>query len=303
MSDFFEKSLNSVIHGSNVDVLKKFPDECIDLTVTSPPYDGIRNYNKKLDTKQKLVGKYSFPFEELARELYRVTSLGGVVVWVVNDQTVKGSDGGSTETGNSFRQALYFQEVGFNLFDTMIYKKPGVRFPDKTRYHQCFEYMFVLSKGKPKSISLIKDRKNLGYKPNEKWARKKNKRETDDELTICDSFTYSLEEFGARYNVWEVNLEQSKGGDVTEWNWHPAVFPSELAYDHIRTWSKEGDVVLDPFSGSGTTAIQAKKSRRKFIGIELNKEYVEKSTKRIESYAVADNKIEENGVIQDFIQF
>ncbi len=302
--DFFESCLNDVVLGSNVETLSKFPDECIDLTVTSPPYDGIRNYNKKLNTKQKLIGNYSFPFEELAQQLFRVTKMGGVVVWVVNDQTVDGFGGGSTETGNSFRQALYFQEVGFNIHDTMIYKKPGVRFPDALRYHQCFEYMFVMSKGKPKTINLIKDRKNKGFDPKKRWAKVKNKRETDDKLVVCDSFKYSLGEFGIRYNVWEVNLEQSAGGDITEWNWHPAVFPSELAYGHIMSWSNEGDVILDPFSGSGTTAIQAKRTRRNFIGLEINEEYVEKSRKRIDSYAVSDNKIEdENGVITEFIEF
>ncbi|MFW6172940.1 MAG: DNA-methyltransferase [Elusimicrobiota bacterium] len=302
---YFKECLNNIIHGSNVEVLKKFPNSCIDLTVTSPPYDAIRNYSKKLDTKQNLVGNYSFPFEELAKQLYRVTSMGGVVVWNVNDQTVKGNDGGSTETGNSFRMALYFQEVGFNIHDTMIYQKPGVRFPDKLRYHQTFEYMFVLSKGRPKTIEFINDVRCKSYKPGQRqWAVPRNKREKDDKLIVCDSFTKNIGEFGRRHNVWKINCEQSGGGDITEWNWHPAIFPSALAHDHIVSWSKEGDVVLDPFSGSGTTAIQAKITKRKFIGIDINKEYVEKSRKRLENYASVDNQIkEDDGTIKDFIVF
>jgi len=305
MKDYFNSCLNDIILGSNVETLSKFPEECIDLTVTSPPYDGIRNYNKKLDTKQKLIGKYSFPFEELANQLFRVTKTGGIVVWNVNDQTVEGFDGGTTETGNSFRMALYFQDIGFNLHDTMIYKKPGVRFPDQTRYHQTFEYMFILSKGKPKAIHFIKDKKNKSYNPNKsQWARDKNKRETDDGYTVCDTFTFAVEEFGRRPNVWEINPEQSSGRDIKEFNWHPAVFPSKLACDHIISWSNEGDVILDPFSGSGTTAIQAKITKRKYIGIDLNEEYVIKSKKIIENYNVLDNSIKnENGILTDFIQF
>jgi site-specific DNA-methyltransferase (adenine-specific) len=186
----------------------------------------------------------------------------------------------------------------------MIYKKPGVRFPDQIRYHQCFEYMFVFSKGKPKTSNLIKDRKNLSYNKDKKWAKIKNKREFDDGYVVCDSFKFSLEEFGARYNIWDITLEQSKPGNVSEWNWHPAIFPSNLANGHIITWSDKGNTVLDPFSGSGTTAIQAKKTKRNYIGIEINKEYVEKSIKRIESYDIPINKIEdENGTISEFIEF
>lgn len=223
--------------------------------------------------------------------MFRVTKLGGVVVWVVNDQTVEGNDGGSTESGNSFRQALGFMGAGFNLHDTMIYRKPGVRFPDVNRYHQCFEYMFVLSKGKPKTVNIIKDRKNKGYKVGQeiKEAKDKNKREKNDEYVICDSFKTKLTEFGARYNIWEIALEQSTGdSNIKEWNWHPAIFSSSLARDHIKTWTNEGDVVLDCFSGSGTTAKEAKKANRKYIGIDLNDEYVEKSQLRIDCYGKSE---------------
>lgn len=306
MSDdiFFKSCINDIVLGNNVDVLAKFPNDCIDLTVTSPPYDNQRNYNKKLNNSIDVLKSYSFPFEELAQQLFRVTKMGGVVMWNVNDQTVKGKDDGTTESGNSFRQALYFQEIGFNIHDTMIYKKPGVRFPDPTRYHQTMEYMFILSKGKPKSITFIKDIKNKSYNPNKFWAKNRMKRGTDDGYEVCDSFTKTVEEFGRRHNVWEISPEQSLGDDVTEWNWHPAIFPSKLAHDHIISWSKEGDIVLDPFSGSGTTAIQAKLTKRNYIGIEINQEYIEKSKKRINGYAVAENKIEDqNGISQDFIQF
>jgi len=333
LNEDFTSKLNSIICGSNVDVIKTFPEKCVDLVVCSPPYDSIRNYNNKLETNntKEIIGKYSFPFEELVPELYRVMKLGGVVVWIVNDQTILGFDEGRTETGNSMRQALFFQDQGFNIHDTMIYKKPGVRFPDQIRYHQSFEYMFVFSKGKPNTVNLIKDRKNVTYKiPKSRIDGKtKNKRWTDDELVICHDFDNNpLKKYGARYNVWdgpldiqfddldkeatidfryniwEVPLEQATRTNIDEWNWHPAVFPSSLAKDHIITWTKEGDVVLDPFSGSGTTAKMAKKLNRKYIGIDLNEEYVNKSSKWIESYHTMSNKmINDSGKKEDFMVF
>lgn len=308
---YFDDVLDTIICGNNVNVLKKYPDECIDLVVTSPPYDQIRNYNKKLDAdgkpKNSIMGQYAFPFKSLVNQLFRVTKMGGIVVWVVGDQTIDGNNNGKTETANSFRQALYFINIGFNLHDTMIYQKPGVRFPDRNRYHQCFEYMFVFSKGKPKTVHLIKDRKNTTYKvPKTNIDGKtKNKRWADDDLIECHDFDNNpLKEFGARYNIWTIKTEQSTNmNDVHEWNWHPAIFPSALARDHIITWSNEKDVVLDPFSGSGTTAKEAKRLNRHYIGIDINHEYVDKSIKRLENYGTTENNIEtEEGDIP-FIEF
>lgn len=303
----FQKILNSIICGNNVETLKSFPDECIDLTVTSPPYDGIRNYNKKLNVKQNLIGNYCFPFEELAKELFRVTKIGGVVVWNVNDQVVDGNNEGKTETGNSFRQVLYFQSIGFNIHDTMIYEKPAIRFPDSTRYHQCFEYMFILSKGKPKSINLIKDRKNKSFNRFETKEASRQCRGEDDDLIKNVNIGFDgnvLKEFGIRFNFWKINTEQTTGRNVNEYSWHPAIFPSKLAYDHIVSWSNEGDTVLDPFSGSGTTSIQAKILKRNYVGIDINEEYVKQSTKIIENYSVLENQIEDkNGIIENFIEF
>jgi DNA modification methylase len=248
-----EEMLNKVICGDCLEVMKDIPDKSIDLTVTSPPYDNLRTYNG-----------YNFNFKGIAKELYRITKEGGVVVWVVGDATIKGS-----ETGTSFKQALYFKEIGFNLHDTMIYEKNGFRFPFPNRYHQTFEYMFIFSKGSPKTFNGIKDRKNI----HTNRAGKNMKRERDGTKTYRESFT--PEEYGKRYNVWRYNI-----GGKKEHN-HPAIFPDKLAEDHIISWSNEGDIVLDPMAGSGTTLKMAKKNNRNYIGIEISPEYIDIINKRL----------------------
>jgi site-specific DNA-methyltransferase (adenine-specific) len=233
--------------------MKRMPDNFIDLTVTSPPYDNLRTYNG-----------YCFDFESVAKELYRVTKLGGVIVWVVGDATIKGS-----ETGTSFKQALFFKECGFDLHDTMIYEKSGMAYPDSTRYHNVFEYMFVFSKEQPKAINLIKDRENK-YK----GTLGGNKRGG-----LCKRGDY-----GARFNVWRFANGRDNSSKYREAFLHPAIFPEQLANDHIISWSNEGDLVYDPFMGSGTTAKMALINNRKFIGSEISQEYCDIANKRINTY-------------------
>jgi DNA modification methylase len=244
---------NTVYTGEAAEVLKSFPDECIDLTVTSPPYDNLRTYKG-----------FTFDFEAIAKELYRVTKSGGVVVWVVGDATVNGS-----ETGTSFTQALYFKSLGFNLHDTMIYEKNGSALPDEVRYFQCFEYMFIFSKGKPKSINLIEDRKNRFP---ERWGKGRTVREKDGSMT--ERGEYHGKEIGRRFNIWRVNGGYGYSASDDYAYKHPAIFPEALARDHILSWSNKGDVVLDPMCGNGTTLKMAKQFEREYIGIELSPEYV-----------------------------
>ena len=243
-----------------VEGLKLLKDESIDLTVTSPPYDNLRKYNG-----------YSFDFEPVAKELYRVTKLGGVVVWVVGDATINGS-----ETGTSFRQALYFKECGFNLHDTMIYEKSGCSLPSPNRYLQHFEFMFVFSKGKPKTYNLICDRENRF----ERWGKTKKVREKDGSFTIRE--TKPFNKYGRRYNIWKY-VTGGQGNTATDSiaHRHPAIFPEQLARDHIISWSNEGDIVLDPFSGSGTTHKMALLNNRRFIGFEISQEYIDIETQRL----------------------
>jgi DNA modification methylase len=264
--------MNKIILGNAVDILSTMDNELIDLTVTSPPYDNLRSYNGKIKDGVVYEDGFSFPFVEMARELFRVTKPGGVVVWVVNDQVKNGG-----ETGSSFKQALKFMEIGFTLYDTMIYHKNGAPFPESGRYSQVFEYMFVFSKGKPKTVNLLKD------KPN-RWAGHTNfgdpsKRQKDGDLKKVDKFTIS--EYGTRYNVWYINNGagfSSKDQIAFE---HPAIFPESLAEDHILSWTNPGDTVLDPMAGSGTTLKMAKMNNRNYIGIDINEEYVELCNRRV----------------------
>ena len=253
-------AMNELICGDNIEILKTMDDNSIDLTVTSPPYDGLRDYNG-----------YSFDFEGIAQQLYRVTKEGGVIVWVVGDAVVKGS-----ETGTSFRQALHFMEIGLRLHDTMLYSKKGSSLPDPTRYFQKFEYMFVLSKGKPNTVNLIKDRKN---KSAGAQKRTHNRNPTTGVVEYRNEVRY-VGEYGLRYNIWEYSTSSQSSADKISFN-HPATFPEKLAYDHIMSWSNEGDVILDPFVGSGTTCKMAKQLNRNYIGIDISQDYIDIAKERL----------------------
>jgi len=237
--------------GDCLEVMKSLLDASIDLTVTSPPYDNLRTYNG-----------YSFDFEGIAKELYRVTKDGGVVVWVVGDATINGS-----ETGTSFKQALYFKEIGFNLHDTMIYHKSSQPKQHGHRYEQHFEYMFVLSKNKPKTKNLLKE-------PSKRAGEIIKRTSRDLGLDLLKKSISTVSDMKYKGNVWFYGSKFNKTN-------HPAIFPEQLAHDHIVSWSNEGDTVLDCFLGSGTTGKVAKQLNRQFIGIEISPEYLEIAKKRI----------------------
>jgi len=237
-------NLDFIYNENCLDTMTRMPDGFVDLTVTSPPYDNLRTYNG-----------YSFDFESIAKELYRVTNPDGLVVWVIGDATSAGS-----ETGTSFRQALYFKEIGFKLHDTMIYEKNSPAYPasrNSNRYTQIFEYMFVFAKGSvPKQL--------ICDKPN-KWAGHKD---------FSGKLKNPVPDFSPRNNIWRYTTS------FNGWK-HPAPFPEALAEDHILSWSAEGDVVYDPFMGSGTTASVAKRLNRKYIGSEISQEYCVMIEKRL----------------------
>ena len=253
--------LNKIYNESNLETMARMPDGFIDLTVTSPPYDNLREYKG-----------FSFPFEDIAKELFRVTKDGGVVVWVVGDATKDGC-----ESLTSFKQAIYFvEQCGFKLHDTMIYAKQNPPPLNHNRYEQAFEYMFILSKGKPKTVNLIKEKSLNAGKPNKGTMRNNG----SDELSIKHGFGKAVLEERIKRNIfyYGVGTEQDSRGI------HPAIFPEKLAEDHIVSWSNENDIVYDCFGGSGTTAKMAHKWKRDWILSEISKEYCDIAEKRLKQY-------------------
>lgn len=262
---------NRIYNESCLATMKRMPANFVDLTVTSPPYDDLRSYDNRIRGVKPQFNGYTFPFEEIAKELFRVTDEGGVLVWIVGDATIEGN-----ETGTSFRQALYLKECGFNLFDTMIYlKPPRGAVGNNNTYWQSFEYMFVFSKGYPKTINLIKDRENKEARNGDNGT----KRLQNGELLKLKRGGYG--EYGRRTNVWEYNIGKGHSASDEFAHEHPAIFPEKLARDHVRTWSNIGDLVYDPMMGSGTVAKVCVIEDRNYLGSEINKAYCKVAEKRI----------------------
>lgn len=255
-----DKYINQIIEGNCVDVMKKFDDGVIDLTVTSPPYDNLRNYKG-----------FDFPFEDIAKELFRVTKPGGVVVWVVNDATIEGN-----ETGTSFKQALYFREIGFNLHDTMIFRKTNP-IPQiyRKRYNNEFEFMFVFSKGTVKTHNpLMVDCLHAGLELNGTTYKNFSKNEQTRE-----KMAKPVKDKKIKGNIWEYVV--GKKQEDQEAKGHPAPFPCELVRDHIKSWTNQGDIVFDPMSGSGTVARVAAEMGRQYIGVDISHEYCDIARNRV----------------------
>ena len=226
------------------------PDSFIDLTVTSPPYDNLRTYKG-----------FTFDYKSMLKELYRVTKDGGVVVWIVNDAVKNNS-----ETLTSFKQAIYAkEECGFNVHDTMFYQKNSYPFPMSNRYYQQIEYMFIFSKGKPKTANLLrceaKGRKRSSTTRNPDGTTSKTKYETGHKDRVRD-------------NIWLYDTGYMRTTKDKIAYKHPAQFPENLAKDHILSWSNEGDTIFDPMCGAGTTCKEAYLLHRNFIGVDMSDEYI-----------------------------
>ena len=253
--------LEKIYNENCIVTMGNMPDNYIDFVITSPPYDDIRNYNG-----------YKFEFEKIAKELFRIIKTGGIVIWVVGDATIDGS-----ETGTSFKQALYFKEIGFRLHDTMIYYKNNPMPQTGNRYHQHFEYMFALSKGNPTTFNPITEQTKYHGLANMKNRGQNGSLDYDKvqrttEKKVGNVFSYSV---GGGIST----------KDKIAYN-HPAIFPEKLVADQINTWTNENDLVYDPFMGSGTTAKIAYLLKRKWLGSEISKEYVEIAEARLKEHTI-----------------
>lgn len=259
--------INKLYLGDNIKIMKTIPDNSVDLVITSPPYDDLRDY------ENKILWDYN-TFKKVAKQLYRIIKQGGIVVWVIGDKTDKGN-----KSLTSFKHALFFQEIGFNVYDVIIYEKSGTGPPHPKRYFNAYEYMFILCKGRPKTVNLLKDKKNsCGGMTTfaEVTRREKNG-------TLTNKGKKVINEYGVRTNIWRYN--NGKGfscKDKIAYN-HPAIFPEKLVEDHILSWSNPGDIVLDPFGGSGTTAKVSLEQNRKWIYIEKVKKYYDIAEIRIKN--------------------
>lgn len=251
---------NKIIEGDCLKIMRQFEDGSVDMVLTSPPYDNLRTYKG-----------YTFPFESIAKEIFRIVKDGGVVVWIVNDATING-----TESGTSFKQALFFKEVGFNIHDTMIFRKrnpiPQIY---RKRYNNEFEYMFVFSKGlvsthNPIMVPCLHAGLQLNGTTYKNYSKHEQKRE---------KMASPVKEEKLKGNIWEYVV--GKNLEDQEAKGHPAPFPCELARDHISSWSNEGDLVLDPMCGSGTTCKAAQQLGRDYIGIDISHEYCKIAIERL----------------------
>lgn len=268
----------TLYNDDNLKILREMEKNSVDCIITSPPYDDLRNYENTLQWNFEI-------FKELAEKLYRVLKEGGILVWIVADSTFNGS-----ETGNCFKQALFFKDIGFKIHDTMIYAKhnPTPNTGAGIRYQQSFEYMFVFSKGKPKTVNLLLEQRH--NETNDKRTcrtQKKFSRDKDGNFGEERHIMYIKEEVPRR-NIWtyKVGLYNTTSDKIAFE--HPAIFPEQLAKDHILSWTNKNDMVLDPFMGSGTVGKMCKLLDRNFIGIEIVKKYFDIAKARIENTKIQD---------------
>lgn len=255
-------AINQTYHIDCLEGLKQLDSSSIDMVLTSPPYDNLRNYKNIVNIWDENIWK------PVLKELFRVVKQNSVVVWVVGDSTINGS-----ESGTSFKQALYAKEIGFNLHDTMIYQKetPIPQFKSH-RYTNSFDYMFIFSKGNPARGELIE----IPTKCEGRIDKKYRGQVTANELYVGKQIKI-IKKTKLKSNIWTYSQNNGIDRNIN----HKAQFPEQLANDHIISWSNEGDTILDPFMGSGTTAKMAKLNNRNFIGFEISKEYCDIANNRV----------------------
>ena len=271
MMPVYDDGTAQLYHGDCTVVLPTLSQKA-DLILTSPPYDNLRKY-----------GGNTFDFTSVADACINSMAEGGILVWIVADATIDGD-----ETGSSFRQALYFKEHGLVLHDTMIYRKlGGPASGTKTRHKNGFEYMFVFSNGKPKTVRILEDKITKYPEPDRQVTR----RQPDGTLEYGPRGV--VPEVTLRDNVWEYSPGFRKSAENPIAHNHPAIFHIALAKDHIRTWTAPGDLVIDPMVGSGTTMRAAKDLNRLAIGIEIHSDYIDVIKERVSQQVMDVSEVDD----------
>ena len=250
-----------ILHNNDcVKVLPYFKDS-VDLIITSPPYDDLREY-----------GGHEFNFRAVADAIIPALKDGGQMAWIVQDAIRN-----YQETGNSFRQALYFQEHGLLLHQTIIFQKANESGKSHTRYAEVTEYIFILTKGRPKTFNPIIDKPNA-----EANTRQSNTNKGRNKAGELGSYvgSYTVPKFSKRINVWRYNTSRM-APDFKDAHKHPAIYPLALGHDLVTSYSNPGDLVLDPMCGSGTTIRAAVNLDRNAVGIDIEPSYIELAKRRM----------------------
>jgi site-specific DNA-methyltransferase (adenine-specific) len=266
--------LNKVYQQDCIVGMRKIPDGAIDLVVTSPPYDNLRDYNG-----------YSVDLNETGKNIYRILKDGGVAVMVIQDQT---KNFGKSLT--SFRTIVdWCDNVGFKLFECVIYRKNGTEGAWwKNRFRVDHEYMPIFLKGeKPQYFNKdsLKVKSKHGGKIMTGFANRKTNGETGK------SITKAINEMKCRGTVWDYLMAGDKDPVKRK---HPAPFPDKIPFDFINCFCPPNGIVLDPFVGSGSTVVGAKKLNRSFIGFDISEEYCNLTRKRLDSVSPDDELFQES---------
>jgi len=240
-----DEFLNTFILGSSENMVD-LPNNSIHLMITSPPYNVSKEYDDDLSLKD-----YLQLIENVFKETYRVLVNGGRAC--INVANL----GRKPYIPLSDYISKMMLKIGFNMRGEIIWNKAASASPSTAWgswqsaanpiLRDIHEYILVFSKG----------------------DYKRDKKEKENSITRDQFIEWTK-------SIWTMNAESARRIG------HPAPFPEELPYRLIQLYSFKGDIILDPFIGSGTTAVSALKSERNFIGYETNNEYIEMAKKRIE---------------------
>jgi DNA modification methylase len=264
-------NLNKIIHGDCLDVLGNLPDNCIDLIVTSPPY---------ADSRKKLYHGVS-PDEYVrwlaprVEEFFRILKPTGTLILNIKEKVVDGE-----RHTYVIDLILKMREQGWLWTEEFIWHKKN-SFPGKwpNRFRDAWERCLQFNKRKK-----FKMYQNTVKVPIGEWANYRLKNLSDNDNIRIDSnsksgFGRRVANWAGKRKVYPTNVLHIATECANRS--HSATFPIGLPTWFIKLFTKKGDIVLDPFVGSGTTAVICKKLGRKYIGIDIKKQFCKLAKKNI----------------------